>query len=141
MCGSRFESVTSELWQPGPLPVVPEAMRIVPASTAAASNSSSSRVAAAGVVAPHVPLVGAVDAREQRVERDLLQHEAAVVAAVVDVVQVPLAEVVVGPLAGRVIEVVRPRIERELLDQLRIEPGLVQDVGIGLARESPARAR
>ena len=38
--------MTSELWQSGPLPVVPEAMRIVPASTAAASNISSSRLAA-----------------------------------------------------------------------------------------------
>ena len=57
-----------------------------------------------------------IDAREQRIERDLLQHEAAVVAAVVDVVQVPLAEVVVGPLAGRVVEVVGPRIERQLVD-------------------------
>ena len=47
MCGSSVASETSEPCVPGPLPVVPEAIRIVPASTAAASNSSSSRVLAA----------------------------------------------------------------------------------------------
>ena len=88
---------------------------------------------------PPLPLGGEFDAREQRVERHLLQHEAAVVAAVVDVVQVPLAEVVIGPLAGRVIEIVGPRIERQLLDQLRIEPGLVQNlrIGVGENRQRP----
>ena len=79
-----------------------------------------------------MPFVGASTRDEQRVERDLLQHEAAVVAAVVDAVQIPLAEVVVGPLAGRVVEVVRPRVERQLFDQLRIEPGLLADFRIAL---------
>ena len=103
---------------PGPLPVVPEAIRIVPASTAAASNSSSSRVLAATVRSACAVPSSAVDARQQRVERDLLQHEAAVVAAVVDVLQVPLAEVIIGPLAGRMVEVVGPRVERQLVEQL-----------------------
>ena len=38
---------------------------------------------------PFLPLVGASSAREQRVERHLLQHEPAVVAAIVDVVADP----------------------------------------------------
>ena len=57
MRGSRFERVTSELWQSGPLPVVPEAMRIVPASTAAASNISSSRLGVPFASPPFVPFV------------------------------------------------------------------------------------
>ena len=90
---------------------------------------------------PSPRLVRDVDARQQRVERDLLQHETAIVAAVVDALQVPLAEVMVGPLAGRVVEVVGPRIERQLVDKLRIEPGLLPNFRIGVGRGSPAPAR
>ena len=86
-----------------------------------------------GRFAPAIAVGRRIHARQQRIERDLLQHEAAIVAAVVDAVQIPLAEVVIGPLAGRVIEVVGPRIERQLFDQLRIEPGLLQNLGIGVA--------
>ena len=124
----------------GPLPVVPEAIRIVPASTAAASNMQLVARGGGGSVFAAAVVVGRrIHPRQQRIERDLLQHEAAIVAAVVDVVQVPLAEVVVGPLAGRVIEVVGARIERQLFDQLRIEPGLLQDlrIGVGENRQRP----
>ena len=61
------------------------------------------------------------DARQQRVERDLLQHEAAVVAAVVDQILVPLAEVVVGPLCRPDDRIHRPAdratIRREVGDR------------------------
>ena len=73
-----------------------------------------------------------IQARGEGVERDLLQHEAAVVAAIVDEVLIPLAEVVVGALAGRVIELVGPRVERQFVDECRIEPGLLANLGIGL---------
>ena len=43
----------------GPLPVVPEAINIVPASTAAASNISSSRLGAQLASQPFEPFVGA----------------------------------------------------------------------------------
>ncbi len=115
MWGSSVESVTSELWQPGPLPVVPEAMRIVPARTAAASNSRSSRLAVTFGSCAVWAVGQRIDAREHGVERDLLQHEPAVVAAVIDVVQIPLAEVVVRAFARRVVEVVGARIERQAL--------------------------
>ena len=37
-------------------------------------------------------------------------------------------ELVIGPLAHRVVEVVRPRIERQLVQQFRIEPGLAENL-------------
>ncbi len=74
--------------------------------------------------------LGRRDARQQRVERDLLQHETPVVAAIVDQLLVPLAEVVVRPFAGRVIKLVRPRVERQLVQHFRIEPSLLPDLGI-----------
>ncbi len=73
---------------------------------------------------------GRIEAREERVERHLLQHEAAVVAAIIDVIQVPLAKVVIRALAGRVVEVVGAGIEGQFFDELRIEPGLLADVGV-----------
>src|SRR5687768_12916274 len=47
-----------------------------------------------------------VNAREHGIERNLLQYEPPVVAAIVDSMQVPLSEVMIRALARRVIEVV-----------------------------------
>ena len=55
-----------------------------------------------------------VDAFEQRVKRHGLQDEPRIVARVVDLVRIPLAEVIVGPLVGGMIEIVSPWIERQL---------------------------
>ncbi len=66
------------------------------------------------------------DAGQQGIERHLLHDEPAVATLVVDVVRVPLAEVIVGPLVDRVIEVVGPRVEGQLVQQLQIEVGLFQ---------------
>ena len=76
-------------------------------------------------------LVRRFNPREQRVERDLLQHEAAVAALVVDVVGIPLAEVVVGPLIDRMVEVVLPRVDGQLVEQIEVEPGLALDCRVG----------
>ena len=51
----------------------------------------------------------------QRIERDLLHHETAVAAFVVDLVRVPLPEVIVGPLIRGMIEVIGPWINRQLI--------------------------
>ena len=48
---------------------------------------------------------------EHGVESNLLQHEAAAAARVVQLVHVPLAEQVIGPLVHGVVEVVSPRVE------------------------------
>ena len=96
----------------GPLPLVPEAIRIVPANTAAASNQQ--------LVGASLP---AVDPGRECVEHDLLQHEAAIAPLAVDVVRIPLAEMIVRPLVDRVIEIVLPRIDGQLVEQVRVEPG------------------
>ena len=95
-----MESVVDESWASGPLPLVPEAISMVPDSTAAASSSNSSSRQFAGLV----------DALQQHVERDLLHDEAAITPLVVDVVRIPLAEMVVGPLVHRMVEIVGPRM-------------------------------
>ena len=76
-----------------------------------------------------------LDSRQQRIERDLLQHEPAIVAAIVHGVRIPLAEVVVGALAGRMVEVVGPRVEGQLVQHLEVEPGLLQDFRVGLGQD------
>ena len=68
---------------------------------------------------------------EHGVERRLLQHEAAATPGAVQLVHVPLAEQVVGPLVQRVVEVVRPRIKGQLVELVQGEHGVKQDRGIG----------
>ena len=68
---------------------------------------------------------------EHGVQRDLLQDEAAAAARVVQLAQVPLAEEVVGPLVDRMVEVVGPGIDGQLVQQRRIEHGLQQQHRIG----------
>src|SRR5947207_3387239 len=82
-----------------------------------------------------VSIARRIDAREHGIERHLLQNKAAVVAAVVDAMQVPLAEVVVGPLAGRMVEVVSAWVDGQFFKELWIEPGLVTDFRIGLVQD------
>jgi hypothetical protein len=72
---------------------------------------------------------------EQRVERHLAEDEAAVEPAAVDRLRIPLAEQHVRPLVHRVEVVVRPRVERELVELLRVEAGLFQQHGFGLGEQ------
>ena len=66
------------------------------------------------------------------------QHEAAVAALVVEVVRVPFAEEVVGPLVGGMAEVVAARIEGQLVEQVGIEVGVVQEGRVGRLAAAPA---
>ena len=65
-----------------------------------------------------------VQAAEDCVEGDLRDHETAVSAGIVDAMRIPLAEMVVGAFVHRVVEVVGTGINSQLLQPLRIEPGL-----------------
>ncbi len=71
----------------------------------------------------------------ERFERDLLQYKPPVAPLVVEMVRVPLAEMVVGPLVHRVIEIVSPGVDRQLVEQVRIEPRRFQDRRIGGAQQ------
>ena len=68
---------------------------------------------------------------EHGVERHLLQHEPAAAARVVQLVHVPLAEEIVRPLVHRMVEVVRPRVEGQLVELFEGEHGVEQQRGIG----------
>ena len=61
-----------------------------------------------------------------------MKHEAAIEPAIVNAMEIPLAEVMVWPLAGWMVEVVRPRVEREFFDKLRVEPRLLQNLCVGV---------
>ena len=76
-----------------------------------------------------------LNARHERVERYRLEHEVAVEATIVDVVRVPLAEVVIGPFARGVVEVVRARVDGQLFEQVGVEPGLTQQRGVGVVED------
>ncbi len=76
-----------------------------------------------------------VNPLEQHVERDLLHDKAIVKAAAVDVMRIPLAKVVVGPLVDRMIEVVGPGIEGQLVEPVQIELGFAQDRLVGGAQD------
>ena len=65
------------------------------------------------------------------VQRDLLQHESAATTRVVQPLHVPLAEEIIRPLVGRVLEVVRPGVDRQFVEHLRLEPGLEQQRRLG----------
>ena len=67
-----------------------------------------------------------LDARRQHVQRHLLHDKPAVATLVIDVVWIPLAEVVIGPLVDRMIKIVGPRVERKLVQQLGIEMSFSQ---------------
>ena len=71
----------------------------------------------------------------QGVEHDLLQHEPAIAPLAVEVVRVPLAEMVVRPLVHRMVKIVLPRIDGQLVDQVDIEPGFGGDRPIGRAED------
>ena len=75
-----------------------------------------------------------IAARQQRVERHLLQHEPRVVARAGNMVRVPLSEVVVRSTVDGVVEIVGPRVEGDFLQPIEIEPGPRQDFGIGLVQ-------
>ena len=125
-------SVTVESWASGPLPLMPEPISIVPASTAAASNSTCFAATSCR---------GGPARSSMRVQRHLLQHEAAVAARVVDLVRVPLAEMVVGPLVDRVVEVVRPRIDGQLVELVRGSNTAVEHSPGSVARGLPGPFR
>ena len=67
--------------------------------------------------------------------------EAAIAALVVDVVRVPLAEAVVGPLVGGMAEVVAARIEGQLVEQGRIEVGVGEQRRVGGLEDLQGLAR
>ena len=94
---------------------------MVPASTAASSKSTW--------LARQPAVVG--QPVEHRVERNLLQHEPAAAARVVQLVHVPLAEEIVGPFVHRMVEVVGPRVKRQLVELFEGEHGLEHQRGIG----------
>jgi len=68
-----------------------------------------------------------VDAYHQRVDGDLLQDEASVVAFGVDAVGIPLAEVIVWAFVDGVIEVVCSRVECDFIEKVWIELGFAKN--------------
>ncbi len=65
----------------------------------------------------------------------MLQHKSPIAALVVESMWVPLAEMMIGPLVCRMVEVVSPRIDRQLVEQLRIEPGGFEHGRIGVTQQ------
>ena len=108
-------SVVAESWAVGPLPHKAEAISIVPGHDGRGVEHASPR-----------PARRICDPGEQPVERVLADDEAAVAALVVEVVRVPFAEDVVGPAVGRVVVIIRPRIDRQFVQQGWVELGLVE---------------
>ena len=67
-------------------------------------------------------------------------------AAVVDLVRIPAAEVIVRPAVYRMVKVVRPRIDGQLVQRRGIEPCPVEQIRlverrISIARSTTARYR
>ena len=112
-------SEVAESWAVGLRPHNADAISIVPAMTAAASNPLT-RIA-----------VGRLRPGEQPVERVFADDEPAEPPVVVEVVRVPFAEDVVGPAVGRMVVVVGSRVQGQLVEQRRVELGVVEQVGVG----------
>ena len=93
-------------------PLTPDAIRIVPARTAADSHSISSASA---------PSPGIGEPLPEPVEQELPDDEAAIACLVVEMMRVPFAEAVVGPFVGGMVEVVAARIEGQFVEQGRVE--------------------
>ena len=70
-----------------------------------------------------------------RIERDLLQHESSIPPLSIKMVRVPLPEVIIRPLVRRVIEIVSPWINRQLVEQIGIEPGGIEQTAIGRSQQ------
>ena len=62
----------------------------------------------------------------QRLQRHFLDDKTAIAPLIVNAMRIPLAKMIVGALVHRVIEIVGPRIEGQLVHQGRIEAGLGQ---------------
>ena len=69
------------------------------------------------------------------VERPLANHEAAVEAAVVDLVRIPLAEEHIRPLGHGVEMIGRARVDRERVEPFGIEASLVEEVRFGAGQQ------
>jgi hypothetical protein len=76
-------------------------------------------------------VVGVGQPLHERIKGHLLDYEAAETAVLVHLVRIPLAEVVIGTLVGRMIEIVGPRIDRQLLELHGVEAGGPQQVFVG----------
>jgi len=72
-------------------------------------------------------VLGFLGALPQAVEQQLPHDEAAITRLPVEQVRIPLAETVVGPFVGGMPEVVRARVERELVEQRQVEVGVGAD--------------
>ena len=68
---------------------------------------------------------------EHGVERDLLQHEAAASARVVQLVHIPLTKEIVRPFIDRMVEVVGAGIEGQFVELLGREHGVEQQRRVG----------
>ena len=68
-------------------------------------------------------------------DRHLAKNEPAILALAVEVMRVPLAEAVVGPLVRGMAEVVAARVESELVEQGRIEVGPLQQARADAAED------
>ena len=65
---------------------------------------------------------------EQGVHSDLLQHKTAIVGVLIHQVGIPLTKIVVWSLVHRMIEIVCPRIESQLVQVIRIELSVLQNL-------------
>ena len=63
----------------------------------------------------------------EALQRHLPNDKAAIVAIVVDVMWIPFAETIIGPLVGGMIEIIAARIEGQFVEQIEIEAGVRQD--------------
>ena len=97
-------------------PLIDDAIRIVPHSTAPASNSDSSLRHALLRRQP----------RQERIENDLADDEPPVAAADVLQMRIPFAEQVIGPLVRRVQMVVGPQIDGHFIHQFQRKMGVFQ---------------
>src|SRR5207253_2107736 len=77
----------------------------------------------------------ALDAVVEGVQQDGPDDVAAVAGLAVEVVRVPLAEDVVGPAVDGVAVVVGPRVQGQLVQQLRVEAGVLENGRVGRAQD------
>ena len=81
------------------------------------------------------------DSRQHGIERALLNHKSAVAAFAVDQIGIPLAEMIIRPAVDRMIEIVRPRIDRQFIERIEFEPRRFKQIRRRFAAESPVSAR
>ena len=74
---------------------------------------------------------GLVDSSEHGLERALPSNKPAMAAERIQVMRIPFTEYMIGTPVGGMVVIVRPRIERELIQQCQFELSILEKIALG----------